>query len=99
MMWINTVSDKEGILNPEETEKLKPELLCVDADGWFQIKTGWLEACRYLQEDCTAQIESVQDIVDELNAKAKSVLEGLGEKSNPWPPQRLYGRLSVPQPL
>ena len=73
---INTVSPIEKILGPEEWAKKQPELLCVDAQGWYEIKRGWLTACRMAGKDCNVQVSSVERIIRELDHLAEMVLLG-----------------------
>lgn len=73
---MHTVKPIEGSLYNDEWEKLKPELLCIDASGWRAIKENWLKACVLSGKNCNVQIQTIDQIVRQLDAIAKQVYGG-----------------------
>lgn len=75
-VMVKTVSPIEGTINAEEWKKIAPYLLCVDPDGWAQIKLGWLKACRLSGKDCNVMVDSVDTLVKQLDDIARQVQGG-----------------------
>lgn len=72
--FIETLSHKEGLLGPDAWEAKRPFTLCVDDAGWAQIKLHWLKACAIAGPDCNVMVDSVDQLVRQLDQLAKQVL-------------------------
>jgi hypothetical protein len=57
-----------------EWEAKRPYLLCVDDQGWADIKLQWLQSCRIAGPDCNLKVESIDKLVRELDEIAKKVM-------------------------
>ncbi len=72
-----TLKTKKKILyKPLAWEKKRPELICFDADGWYEIKLKWLEACRWAGTSCDTEVETIGTAIKALDELARRVIEG-----------------------
>lgn len=76
-MSITTVSKKERLYTPAETEEMLPELVCKKLDDWNEWRKFSLKACRLAIRDgekCVLHVKSVGDglvILEEVIQKIK----------------------------
>ncbi len=69
-----STSHKEELVGASEWAKLRPYQLILDADGWRDIKTNWLQACRAAGPDCKVQVDSIDSLIKRIDSVTGAVL-------------------------
>jgi len=68
-------SEKTKLYTPAEWQQKRPQLVCVDYDGWYKIKKSWLEACRYAGKKCDMEVNTIEDTIRSLDELAEQVMK------------------------
>lgn len=70
-----TVTHSQELINARDWANMRPYMLMLDDSGWKDIKTEWMQACQ-MADSCNVTIDSVDTLIQNLDAIAGSILGG-----------------------
>lgn len=68
-----TVTRKTELVPAAEWASERKLMLMIDARSWTDIKLDWLKACRIAGPNCNVQVQSVDSVIQALDAAVKAL--------------------------
>jgi hypothetical protein len=74
-VWKETVTNKSGLIKCEEWKKLRPYMVMIDPDGKKEMFNAWSKVCRNAGDKCNMQMNSVREILEQLDRVVEGVVK------------------------